>query len=321
MLRFFCALLLSLCAANAWSNENLLGLPTPHDPAKPGAVLLHGGGPISSDAFDRFCELAGGKQARIVFVPSAGYRPSDYESEQEFLVTLSQRYSKWVGLQESGQIKTFQFLYTDDPDHADDAKFVESLALATGVWFSGGDQSRLNYRFVGAFPRQTLFQKALRGVLERGGVVGGTSAGMAALPEVITLRQEREPNTSLATAIGAHGLGVFNRAIVEQHFDGRSGRFERFSNLLRDNTKLDKLAGRSGAGEQMTGIAVEERTALVAQGNRLEVLGASKVHIFLKASTGRSITWHELAAGETAQLKREVPNFVMLAREESTLGQ
>ena len=61
-------------------------------------------------------------------------------------------------------------------------------------------------------------------------------------------------------------------------------------------------------------------TALVAQGNRLEVLGTSNVHIFLKSSAGRSITWHELAPGDTAQLKRDVPNFVMLAREELQLG-
>jgi cyanophycinase-like exopeptidase len=183
------------------------------------------------------------------------------------------------------------------------------------VWFSGGAQARLNYLFVGS-PQQTLFQKALSNVLQRGGIVGGTSAGMAALPEVITLRQEQVDSLLPATPVSAHGLGLFNRAIVEQHFDRRGGRFERFANLLRDNGRLDELAGRSRAGEKMMGIAVEEGTALVAQGNRLEVLGTSNVHVFLKSSSGRSITWHELAPGDTAQLKQEVAPPVSLARDE-----
>lgn len=320
MLRISCTLALLLIASTAGADDDWLGLPTPRDANKPGAVLLHGGGRISSDAFERFWQLAGGKQARIVLVPCAGFRVGDYDSEADFLQAVSRRYGSWVGLKEKGWIKDFQFLYTDDPDDADDEEFVEALETATGVWFSGGDQTRLNYRFVGRFPEQTRFQRALRGVLERGGVVGGTSAGMAALPEVITLREQYESSRSPAAAVGAHGFGLFNRAIVEQHFDGRGGRFERFANLLRDNEQLDKLAGRPRAGEKMMGLAVEEGTALVAQANRLEVLGSGSVHVFLKSGLGRSITWHQLASGDTAQLKREVPDLVMLAREEIQLG-
>lgn len=324
MARSIWALALLLGASTAWSDENLLGLPAPQDPNKPGAVMLHGGGRMTSDAFDRFWQLAGGKEARIVLVPCAGFRLADYDSEAEYLSVVSRRYASWVSLKEQGWIKSFQFLYTDDPADADNEKFIAPLESATGVWFSGGVQERLNHRFVGTYPQQTRFQKSLRGVLERGGVVGGTSAGMAALPEVITLREERlkqGDTPSPAIAVVAHGLGLFNRAIVEQHFNGRGGRFERFANLLRDNAKLDELAGRSSAGEKMLGIAVEEGTALVAQGNQLEVLGTSSVHVFLKSSAGRSINWHELASGDKAQLKQESLDFAMLAREELPTGQ
>lgn len=320
MLRISCTMALCLIASTAEADDDWLGLPTPSDPKKSGAVLLHGGGRISNDAFERFWQLAGGKQARIVLVPCAGFRVGDYDSEEDFLKAVSRRYGSWVGLKEKNWVKDFQFLYTDDPNDADDEKFVAALETATGVWFSGGDQTRLNYRFVGRFPKQTQFQRTLRGVLERGGVVGGTSAGMAALPEVITLREKYESSRSPAAAVGAHGFGLFNRAIVEQHFDGRGGRFERFANLLRDNEQLDTLAGRARAGEKMMGLAVEEGTALVAQANRLEVLGTGSVHVFLKSGVGRSITWHELSSGDTAQLKRGVPNLVMLAREEIQLG-
>jgi cyanophycinase len=176
---------------------------------------------------------------------------------------------------------------------------------ATGVWFSGGDQSRLHDRYVGKLPQRTRFQKALRDVLARGGVVGGTSAGMAALPEVMTLSQDRRRTDGPLHAVAAQGLGVLDGAIVEQHFDGRNGRMERFIGLLRDTDRLDRLSGRRGAGERMMGLAVEESTALVVQGARMEVLGAGEVHVFLKGSDGRTLFWHALRTGDQAALQSE----------------
>ena len=163
----------------------------------------------------------------------------------------------------------------------------------------------MNYRYVGDFPKQTKFQIALREILERGGVVGGTSAGTAAQPEIMTLWHEYEDDDGPATAVAAHGLGLFNQAIVEQHFDARSGRLERFTGLLRDNSKLDHLAGRPDVGIHMRGLAVEERSALVAQGDHLEVLGSASSHVFLKSNNGRTLTWHELNPGERALLKQD----------------
>lgn len=163
-------------AAPAAPEDNVLGLPKPRDARRLGAVVLHGGGRITDDAFNRFIALAGGPRARLVLVPSAGYRPRDYDNNEQFLAAMRNRFSSWVDLPSTGQAAHFEFLYTDEPDDADEAAFVRPLETATGVWFCGGDQTRLNYRFVGRFPRRTKFQAALRGVLERGGVVGGTSA-------------------------------------------------------------------------------------------------------------------------------------------------
>ena len=144
------------------ANDNLFGLPAPNDPKRPGAIVLHGGGRISEDVFEQFVQLAGGKNAKIVLVPSAGYRVADFGSERDFYRVVARRYSSWVQLQQTGRVRRFQFLSTDDPDDADNEAFVLHLADATGVWFSGGAQSRLNYRYVGEFPEQTKFQDALR---------------------------------------------------------------------------------------------------------------------------------------------------------------
>jgi cyanophycinase len=286
------------------AQESILGLPAPHDMGRPGAVMLHGGGEFTNDAFARFVELAGGPQARIVLVPSAGYRRADYDSQDEFLGVLRRRFSSWVGLASAGRVKAFEFLATDDPADADDPGFVRPLTSATGVWFSGGRQPRLNYRYVGAFPRQTRFQAALREVVARGGVVCGTFAGMAALPQIMTMYEERDDGRP-TSVVAAHGLGVFDGAIVEQLFDGRGGRLERFTGLLRDSARLDHLAGRRAAGGRMVGLAVEGSTALVLQANRLEALGAGSAHVFIKGPDDRTITWHTLPSGDRAVLERD----------------
>lgn len=286
--------------------------------SRPGALVLHGGGGITEATFDRFIALAGGKRAHIVLVPSAGYRPSSYDNNEQFLAIMRSRFSSWVHLGSVGQVASFQFLYTDDLNDADDDRFVRPLATATGVWFSGGDQTRLNYRFVGRFPRQTKFQVALHGVLERGGVVGGTSAGMAALPEIMTLTQHQRRTAGPLNAVAAHGLGLLSSAIVEQHFDGRNGRLERFTDLLRDSPRLDKLSGRAGAGARMLGLAVEEGTALVVQEDRLEVLGRGAAHVLLKSPDDIRIVWHTLRSGSKAALKRDGHGDVTLARKGSS---
>jgi cyanophycinase len=274
-------------------------------------VVLHGGGRITDDVFDRFVERAGGKRARIVLVPSAGYRALDYDDQRQFRDALRRRFGSWVGLASSGRISHFEFLHTDDPAQADDAAFVRPLASATGVWFCGGAQPRLNYRYVGVFPRQTRFQKALREVLARGGVVGGTSAGMAALPEIMTMDQSQPDSNGPLSIRAAHGLGLFGGAIVETHFESRNGRMERFVGLLRDAPRLDRLAGRTGAGAAMLGLAVEGSTALVVRADQLEVLGSGNAHVLIKTIDDRAMTWHTLRPDERAILKREARGIVL----------
>jgi cyanophycinase len=298
--------------APAVAQDNVIGLPKPRDVRRPGAVMLVGGGGITNDVWDRFLELAGGPKAKIVIIPSAGYRPMDYNSIDEFRAEIRSRFSAWVRLPSRGRAESVEFLYTDEPKDADSDAFLRPLQEATAVWFSGGAQSRLGYRFVG-HPRQTKFQDALRDVVARGGVVGGTSAGMAALPEIMTTSQTWEWSTGPAKAVTSHGLGVFGGAIVDQHFDGRAGRLERFTGLLKDTEQLDKLAGRPAA-TSMIGLAVDEGTGLCVRGDRLEALGLSNVEVFIRSPLDGSLTWHTLKTGEHADLRRSAGGLAILLR-------
>jgi cyanophycinase len=306
--------LVAALAVPAAAQDSVLGLPKPRDVRHPGAVLLVGGGGITNGVWNRFFALAGGSRARIVIVPSAGFRPSDYDTDAELRAALKTHFADWLNMVTKGKAASVEFLYTDEPKDADSDAFLRPLAEATGVWFSGGLQSRLNYRFVG-HPRQSKFQNALRDVVARGGVVGGTSAGMAALPEIMTISQQRQWSTGPMEANACHGLGVFSGAIVDQHFDARAGRLERFTGLLRDTDQLDKLAGRMGVGARMVGLAVDEGTGLVMQADHLETLGRSNVEIFLRWPADGSLVWHTLRSGEQADLRREGRGGTILVRQ------
>ena len=61
----------------------------------------------------------------------------------------------------------------------------------------------------------------------------------------------------------------------------------------------------------MIGLAVEEDTALIAQANRLRVLGRKLAHVFLQATDPRLVTWHALKPGDAAILRPGRDGFVL----------
>jgi cyanophycinase len=290
--------------ATAAADCNPLNLPAPHDPGKPGTVVLHGGGPLSDAIFEKFIALAGGKQAKIVLIPSGTYVRGrkdgiDFnETEEAFQARIARRFGSWLDLRAEGRIAAFRFLATDNQQDADDADFVAPLRQATGVWIPAAYQGKLDWRFAPDYPKKTsLFQTALREVVARGGVVGGLGGGMAALPEIMIMGDSGQ-GEGPAEAVVRHGLALFNGAIVDQLFDARGGRLERFTGLLKDTQALNRRLSWPAAGRSMIGLAVEPQTALLLQGCTVTAIGRQRAHIFTKSNGDRTITWRILTAAD-----------------------
>jgi cyanophycinase len=170
------------------------------------------------------------------------------------------------------------------------------LDNADAFWMMGGSQRILTNLFVNP-ARPTLFQKKVRAIVERGGVVGGTSAGCAVMSDVMIVGYAAREGRAPARARLARGLGVLANVVAEQHFDARQGRIERFAELLRNKRELADVSPGCDPG-RMIGLAVEESTALIVRGNRLSVAGKNKAHVFLKSAAHDTLTWHVLAAGD-----------------------
>ena len=133
-----------------------------------------------------------------------------------------------------------------------------ALAQADLIWLSGGDQARL----VEAL-RQADLIEALRARRAAGAIVGGTSAGAAAIgSDMLTGRAEDERLRAGGTEL-VPGLGLWPEAIVDQHFLAR----QRTTRLLA--AVLDR-PGRIGVG-------IDERTALLVEGETCQVLGEGSV--------------------------------------------
>jgi cyanophycinase len=254
--------LLLLLPATACANDDAppvsLALPLP------GSLVICGGGDVPDSVMLRFIELAGGSAARLVFIPTAAEGADSDEQDEDLEFFRAQ------------PLASLAVLHTRDRRRADAPDFLEPLKTATGVWLGGGCQRLLADVYQG-----TGVEHGLRQLFERGGAIGGISAGAAVMSPVMIRGGFGDPETG-------PGFGLLPGTIIDQHF------------LVR--RRQDRLLRVLAAYPGMVGLGIDEGTALVVEGSRLSVMGESCVVTCLPAS----IDWPEevsrLQAGEEADL-------------------
>lgn len=235
-----------------------------------GSLVVVGGAMRDPDIYRRFIELAGGPDAHLVMIPTAG-GGEEYDPYYQGL-------NAW---REAGA-RNLTVLHTTDRAEADTEAFVEPLRDADGVFFFGGRQWRLVDAYGG-----TRTEAAIRAVLDRGGVVGGSSAG-ASIQGSYLVRGDTRTNTVM---MGDHqeGFGYLRNVGIDQH-------------VLRRNRHFD-LVQVVEAHPELLGIGIDENTALIVQGDEAEVMGASYVLIYDNQSTvGEGGHFYFLAPGDRFNL-------------------
>jgi cyanophycinase len=228
---------------------------TTSGPEKGALVIMGGGVPDRTfpEIFGKFVELAGGKEARIVIVPSAASSDPDYDYER----VSEARFAK-----ERLGVAEVTVLHTHDRSVADTEEFVKPLTTATGVWFGGGRQWRLTKAYGG-----TRSEAEFHKVLERGGAIGGSSAG-ATIQGSFLARGDTSGNTIMVGDV-QRGFGFLRNAAIDQHVVAR-GREKDLVLVLEDPGKKMRAEFDRAA---LLGIGIDEDVAIVVQGNRFEVIG------------------------------------------------
>lgn len=248
-----------------------LSAATEHGPEK-GTLVIVGGNMQDPAIVKKFIDLAGGPDAPIVIIPTASEDDEHYDNY-------------WSGLKQwrENGANNLTVLHTRDRKVADSEAFVKPIKTARGVFFGGGRQWRLADAYSG-----TLTQKAVQGVLDRGGVVGGSSAGAAILSSFM-VRGDTKTNTVM---IGDHtaGMGFLKNAAVDIH-------------VLRRNRQFDMLEVLD-KNPDLLGIGIDEDTAIVVDGDRFDVIGKSYALIYSTTTVaGKSGRFYFIGAGDRFDMK------------------
>src|SRR5215213_1695876 len=206
------------------------------------------------EILERFVDLAGGKRARIAIVSTAS---DDPQRSGEGYATLFRD----MGAKEA------DWLRVERRQDANAEPALGLLPMATGIYITGGDQTRLVELLVG-----TLVMECIRTRNADGVVAAGTSVGASILSTLMMAGGTGVGGDSNGSAARkgmvdvVAGFGLLQDIIIDQHFSQR-GRLGRL---------LSVFAGTPG----LIGVGLDEDTAvLIDREGTLEVLGSNMVTI------------------------------------------
>ena len=252
-----------------------------YGPAKGTLVIVGGGSLRDAGITERFIELAGGKDAPIVIVPTAGGNKNQDGSIKVYKEEDALRSWKARGL------TNVRLLHTADPKVANTAEFVKPITDASAVWFEGGRQWNLVDWY-----GNTLAEKEFHRVLERGGVIGGSSAG-ATIQGDFLVRGAVEGSAVIVAPEPEHhkAFAFLRRSAIDQHINTRN-RWDDIVPLIKDHPDL-------------LGIGLSENTAIVVTGDTFEVIGAWKVAVHDNARVYQpwEKPYYVLSAGDVYNMK------------------
>lgn len=218
---------------------------------KNGTLIAIGGGEIGhTNIMKEFRKLAGGDSAKIVVIPTAFVRDNEIDT------LLLKRNFKEYG------IPNFTILHTNDSIEVNTDDFVKPIKEATGIYFTGGRHLRIADSYL-----NTKVHKELLELLERGGVIAGSSAG-ATIQGSYLARGDTKNNQIM---MGDHeiGFGFISNIAIDQHVLSRNRQFDMFT-ILENKPEL-------------LGVGIDESTAIIVKGDILEVIGESYVIIYDKS--------------------------------------
>ncbi|MGH8279904.1 MAG: Type 1 glutamine amidotransferase-like domain-containing protein [Gammaproteobacteria bacterium] len=237
-----------------------------------GTVIAVGGGVQGPRIYKAFIDAAGGPNALILDVPNNSI-------EKPMTVAPS-----WAGkgLRDHGA-KNVRVLFTQSRKVANSDAFTAIINKAGGIWFDGGRQ----YHDIRAYAG-TKTEQAFWGVLERGGVVGGSSAGMAVLGGFL-VRGAPSHNNYIEDYPGSDkGFGFLRDTAADMHVVAR----ERLPDLTSVIARYPKVLG----------ISADEGTAWVIKGDIGHIIGRDKAFVYNGRETDPGLPYLTLYPGDVYNL-------------------
>ena len=207
-----------------------------------GKLIIVGGGNMPDSLFTFFANYCGGKDQSIVYIPTAT-TDEQYIKEGGHLVKFTSR-----------GFTNLSTIHTRDKVKADDPKNIELVRNAKGIFFGGGDQD-----LIAAAYGETQLYKEFIALLERGGVIMGTSAGATIMGSLLVGGDARKDLTKPYPFKPAFSF-VKNMAI-DQHVLVRNRQFDLIPVIENNPNNI--------------GVAIDESTAIIVEAGKFKVWGLS----------------------------------------------
>lgn len=195
--------------------------------AKPGYLIIHGGGSTAPETTRALIARAGGPDKLILVLPQTS----------EDAAAKSRGSMDW--LRQNGARNVAAPLVTKPGDTEGMSETLALLEKASGVWIPGGNQNRLMELFA-----KTLVPAAVRAVYQRGGAVGGTSAGASLMGDWMPTGSGDLEKLTHDVIETAPGLGLLTGVVVDSHF------------LVRQRPQ--RLLGMILSHPERTGLGIDE---------------------------------------------------------------
>lgn len=177
---------------------------------------------------------------------------------------------------EALDVKDVRHLDVRERKNALDERLEREIAGAGGFFLTGGKQLKITSEI-----SETPVERGLRALHDRGGIVAGTSAGAAAMPDTMLVWGAGRATHKLGDFLEmAPGLGLVRNVVVDQHFAERG--------------RMGRLVGVIAQNPSMLGIGIDENTAVFVKGDHFRIVGRGSVHVI----DGSKVTSSNIADGD-----------------------
>lgn len=231
-----------------------------------GVLYIHGGGGFSAQEFIALAKETSGKGQPAICVittPQGNRRAEGFKEGVPFRLvdTLKNRFG----------MEQVEELYTLSRKDGDKAAFYGMIDRADAVHMSGGNQCFLTDAFLGT---ETL--AALYRLLERGGVISGSSAGAQVQSSFMT-RGDYTRRQILGDKKHQEGFGFVKNAAFDVHVEER----DRENDLLEMfRARKSDLQDKALNPLELLGIGIDQATAIIVRKNVFRVTGRGQVYVF-----------------------------------------
>ena len=232
-------------------------------PSSKGTLIIIGGHEDKEDDRAILREVAGraqGKGGRLCVVTVATQLPEEVAAEYRAVF-------------KELDVPTVDVLDIRTREQAYDEANVRKLSEASVIFFTGGDQLRITSQI-----GDSLVYRCMQEVYRRGGVIVGTSAGAAAMPETMLIAGPSDESHRISALEMAPGLALIDNVVIDSHFAERG--------------RMGRLLGSVAQNPRNLGLGIDEDTAIVVTGGRqFKVIGSGAVYVV----DGSSISYSSLS--------------------------